>query len=210
MCTDPARNRSLPQRAPRTRQAGLTMIEMIVFIIIVGVAVGGILGVMGLGAKRSAEPIQHKQALLIAEALIEEVSLAHFTFCHPDDARAEIATSAADCATQPETVGPGTALRPYFNVNDYVNAFGTPKAFSSAATIGPVTNAEGVQLYGTEYQASVTIRADATLGPAGLPVTGSGTADTDLLHISVRVQYGQGQVLVLDRYRTRYAPNSMP
>ncbi len=186
------------------------MIEMIVFIIIVGVAVGGILGVMGLGARRSAEPIQHKQALLIAEALIEEVALARFTFCDPDDTRAEIATSAADCATTPETVGPGSAVRPFFNVNDYVNAFGVSKAFSSNAAIGAVTSADGVQLYGTDYQASVTIRADGSLGPASFPVTGSGTADTNLLHISVRVQYGQGQVLVLDRYRTRYAPNSLP
>jgi hypothetical protein len=31
-----------------------------------------------------------------------------------------------------------------------------------------------------------------------------------VLHIRVAVGYGEGQSVTLDRYRTRYAPNSMP
>jgi len=37
---------------------------------------------------------------------------------------------------------------------------------------------------------------------------GGASADTEVLRISVRVDY-DGQSLVLDGYRTRYAPNSL-
>ena len=195
---------------PQVRQAGLTLIELVLFIVVISVAVVGVLGVMNYTAQRSADPIQSKQALLIAEALVEEVSLAHFTFCHPDDAKAETASSAADCATTPEVVGAGGGTRPYFNVNDYVAAFNTPTSLTAGDSTGTITDINGVRLYGNEYKAKVTIIPNASLGPPGGVIVGSGTADTDLLHISVKVEYGNGQSVTLDRYRTRYAPNSMP
>lgn len=198
------------ERLPRGRQAGLTLVELVLFIVVVSVAVVGVLGVMNYTAQRSADPIQHKQALLIAEALVEEVSLAHFTFCHPDDANAETATSAAACATTPEAVGAGGGTRPYFNVNDYVPAFNVPTSFTAGDTTGTITDVTGVRLYGNDYKAKVTIVPNASLGPAGRVIVGAATANTDLLHISVRVDYGSGQSVTLDRYRTRYAPNSMP
>ncbi len=162
-----------------------------------------------LTSQRSADPVRYKQALLIAEALLEEVSLAHFAFCHPDDPVAETALAYADCNTK-DVVGPGSATRPYFHVNDYVNAYGVPKSFTAGDTLGLITNANGVQLYGATYKAFVTINANASLGPAAAPIAGTGGDDTNVLHISVRVLYGEGQSLVLDRYRTRYAPNSLP
>ena len=36
------------------------------------------------------------------------------------------------------------------------------------------------------------------------------SADAEVLHISVEVTYGNDQKVVLDSYRTRYAPKSMP
>jgi MSHA pilin protein MshD len=197
------------------RQGGLSMIELVVFIVIIGVAVAGVLATLTYTTKRSADPLQRKQAMLIAEALLDEISLGHMTFCHPDDPAAETATSAAGCAT-PETVGPSGAARPYFNINDYVLAFNTPTSITPGDSTGKVTDVLGNLKYGGRYQAFVTVRANATLGPAGataLNGSASGAAnpaDTDLLHISVQVKYGSGEQIVLDRYRTRYAPNSTP
>jgi len=51
----------------------LTLIELVMFIIIIGVAVAGILTVMNVTVKASADPILRKQAIAMAEAVLEEV-----------------------------------------------------------------------------------------------------------------------------------------
>jgi MSHA pilin protein MshD len=201
----------------RLRQAGLTMIELIVFIVIMGVALAGVLTVFAYTSNSSADPLQRKQAMLLAEALLEEVSLARFTYCHPNDAAADTATSAAGCATLPENVGPRAGeVRPFFNVNDYVTTFGTKTSFTPGDPLGGITDVTGAALPSrlAFYKAFVTINSVAKFGPPGMeigavaaPVNG---ADTDVLHISVRVEFGNNQSIVLDRYRTRYAPNSTP
>lgn len=194
------------------RQAGLTMIELIIFIVIISVAVAGVLSVLTYTTSRSADPLQRKQAILIAEGLLEEVSLARMTFCPADDPNVETATSAADCAT-PETVGPGASTRPYPHVNDYVSAFGVPTSFTPGDSTGLIRDALGNPLMNSasgSYRAFVTITAAGALGPAGATaINGSGSADTDLLLVSVSVQYGNEKI-VLERFRTRYAPNSPP
>ena len=194
-----------------TRQRGLSMIELVVFIVIIGVAVAGVATVLAYTTARSADPLQRKQAMLIAEALIEEISLARMTFCHPDDPAAETAASAVDCAVA-ETVGvTGSTARPYYNINDYVAAFGAATSITPGDTTFKITDVLGSVKYGGKYTARVTIRADAAFGPAGATqIVGSGSADTNLLRITVAVTIGNGEQIVLDRYRTRYAPNSTP
>lgn len=65
MCAEP-RNRTL-------RMRGLTLVELIVFIIIVSVGLSGILLVMNQTVKSSADPLQRKQAISMAESILEEV-----------------------------------------------------------------------------------------------------------------------------------------
>jgi MSHA pilin protein MshD len=206
MCTD-----------ARRRQAGLTMIELIVFIVIIGVAVTGVLGTLVNVSASSGDPLLRKQALLRAESLLEEVSLAHFTYCHPSDANAETATSAAGCATLPEQVGPlAGETRPYFNINDYVGAFNSANAFNPADPSGNVvTDVTGAIMQPLGYNAKVTVRTVPAFGPAGmaigLPAPAGTSADAEVLQITVTVGFGiKGDTVVLERYRTRYAPNSMP
>lgn len=56
-------------------QRGVTLIELIVFIVIISTALTGILLVMNQVTVRSADPLVHKQALAIAESMLEEVQL---------------------------------------------------------------------------------------------------------------------------------------
>ncbi|GGI53094.1 type IV pilus modification PilV family protein [Oxalicibacterium solurbis] len=65
----------------RQTSSGFTLVELVIFIVIVSVAVAGILLVMNFTTANSADPQIRKQALSIAEALMEEVSLAPFTNC---------------------------------------------------------------------------------------------------------------------------------
>jgi MSHA pilin protein MshD len=59
-------------------QRGFTLIELIIFIVIVGVGVAGVLSVFTTSVKSSADPMVRKQALSIAESLLEEILLKEF------------------------------------------------------------------------------------------------------------------------------------
>jgi MSHA pilin protein MshD len=54
---------------------GFTLIELIFFIVVVGVGLAGILSVSTTTVKSSAEPLVRKQALAIAHSLLEEILL---------------------------------------------------------------------------------------------------------------------------------------
>lgn len=179
-----------------TRCAGFTIVELVIFIAIISIAVVGILSVMNLTTSHSADPQIRKQALSIAEALMEEVSLAKFTYCDPADPDAERAISVADCHTAPETPGPEIALgnqRPFDNVNDYA----ADAVSEHPIAITDVNNAvPGLN----NYTARITISPQAL----------NGIAADEVLHIRIRVLYENAEMVVLDGYRTRYAPGLMP
>ena len=56
-------------------QEGFTLIELVIFIIIVSVAVVGILSVMNTVVKSSADPMVRKQAAALADSILEEILL---------------------------------------------------------------------------------------------------------------------------------------
>ncbi len=179
------------------RMAGLTMVELVMFIMIVGVAVAGVLSVLNVTVKSSADPQVRKQALAIAEALLEEIQLSGMTYCDPADPGLQDAASEADCATRPEAAGAEKDnSRPFDNVNDYVAAYGTARAISGDVTGSTVSIPDG-------YAAQVTITPEALGGIA------SSEADPEVLRIAVTVNYGSDS-LTLEGYRTRYAPDYVP
>jgi MSHA pilin protein MshD len=186
------------------RQRGVTLIELILFIMIVGIALAAILGVMNVTTGRSADTLRTKQALMIAEGLLEEVQLAGFTKCDPNGDNGDGTCTIMEGWGQddPATAGP----RPYDNVNDYVNQAGAAvAAFNNNS--GALTDANGRVLNVTGYSATVAIFPEA-VGPSGGQVgTGGSAADTDMLRIRITVSF-DNQSLVLDGYRARYAPGS--
>jgi MSHA pilin protein MshD len=193
----------------RSNQRAFTLIELVLFIVIVSVALTGILLVMNIVNRNSADPQLRKQALSIAEALLEEVSLAKFTYCDPADANAETAANPAGCADQTnrvEIAGPEAGnVRPFDNVNDYagVGGYGVPNHILLTDANGQPINVTGT------YDATVTITA-VPLGSGSTLISSDGTpAGTNVLRITVNVNYGN-QNIQLDGYRTRYAPNLIP
>lgn len=183
------------------KQRGISLIELIMFIVIISVALTGILLVMNQVTRHSADPLVHKQAVAIAESLLEEVELMPFTFCDPDDASAVTATAAVvgvagGCATTAEAMGPegtearGSTTNPFDNVNDY-NTFNM-----AAGAVVDITGGAAV----SGYAASVAV-TQAALGT--VPAAES-------LQITVTVTGPDTVPIVLDGYRTRYAPGSVP
>ncbi len=61
--------------APHSCQSGISLIELIMFIVIISIAVAGILLVMNKVTGRSADTLVRKQALAIAESFLEEIQL---------------------------------------------------------------------------------------------------------------------------------------
>lgn len=180
-----------------TDERGLSLIELLVFIVVVGVAVTGVLSVFSFNARTSADPMVQKQALAIADSLLEEVLAKPYTYCDPDDANVETAANAAGCATTPEGMGPEVAqgesrnanLTPFDNVNDY-------NGFSMTGIVDPSGNAVP-DLNG--YSASVQVQTP----PVPLPSIPAG----ETLLVTVTVTGPGNHTVTLSGYRTRYAPN---
>ncbi len=201
MCTEIGAVNRVSGRS--SSQAGLSLIELIMFIVIVGVGLAGILSVLNLTAQKSADPMIRKQMLAAAESLLEEVELMPFTYCDPDDTNVLTATSPAisptGCATLVEgtTTIPaaetrGSSTNPFDNVGDYGGTTGT-------LTISPLTDVSNNPIgMLAGYSATVNI-ATSALG---------GIAATESLLITVTVTASNGESLALSGYRTRYAPNS--
>jgi MSHA pilin protein MshD len=181
----------MTMRCSGRRQRGLTMIELVMFIVIVSIAVVGVLSVISFNTRGSADPIRQKQAMAIAESLMDEVRAARFSWCDINDPNFLTATSPASCSV-PEGPGQeaGGGLRPFDNVNDYVGAYGTAQAYTTDVIGTP---------FPAGYTASVTVR-QAGFGPAGTAVPADAA-----LQIQVTVSYDNSAV-TLESYRTRYAP----
>lgn len=60
----------------------MTLIELVMFIVIVSVGIAGILSVMNVVVKSSADPMVRKQAIAFADAVLEEVLTK--AYCDPD------------------------------------------------------------------------------------------------------------------------------
>lgn len=57
---------------------GFTLIELVIFIVIVSVAVVGILSVMNTVVKSSADPMVRKQSIALADSILEEILLKQY------------------------------------------------------------------------------------------------------------------------------------
>lgn len=87
------------------QQRGMTLIELIVFIVVVSVGLAGVLTVFSVTVRNSADPLVVKQALAVADSLLEEILLKDF--CDPDST---LEVSASTTAGSPSVTGIAPAL----------------------------------------------------------------------------------------------------
>ena len=177
------------------RQRGLSLIETVIFIVVLGIGIAGLAVLYNQLTLASVDPVVRKQAVAIATSLMEEIQLRPFTFCDPDDPAVFTAGSPAACGT-PEVIGvegPETRYGPTFfdNVSDYS---GPPDMLGSIQDITGSTVLTG-------YSAQIRIVAAGGDFPAAIP------AD-EALRITVTVTGPANTQVVLQGYRLRYAPNS--
>lgn len=119
------------------KQAGISLVELIVFIVIVSVGIVGILSVMNLTTQHSADPMARKQALAAAESLMEEITLKDFA--DPDGSEA------------------GETRPTFDDVDDY-------DGYATSGVVDIDGNAIGAL---ADYDVSVSVDATASLGALG-------------------------------------------
>ncbi|WIM05209.1 MAG: prepilin-type N-terminal cleavage/methylation domain-containing protein [Candidatus Nitricoxidivorans perseverans] len=150
----------------RRRQRGLTLIELIIFIIVISMGLAGILSVMNVTVRSSADPVVRKQSLAMAEAILEEVLTKDFA--NPSGGYAE--TDTTNCSNR--------AL--YDDVDDYACFDGAP---ATAVIKGTDTLGAGAiaGLAGLSATVSVAATAVSTIAMKRVTVTVTGGPDTIVL-----------------------------
>ena len=76
------------------RQRGFTLIELVIFIVVVSAGMAGILSVMNAVGKTSVDPLVRKQAVSMADSILEEILLKRFS--DPDDSPAVVEATRAE------------------------------------------------------------------------------------------------------------------
>ena len=130
-----------PERRVRGCLNGSSLVELLLFIVIVSVALVGVLSVMNLTTQHSADPLIRKQAIVVAESLLEEISQQNFS--NPSGGFSGAASQA------------NRAL--FDDIGDY-NGFATSGIF-------PIDDVTPIPEL-AKYKAAVSV-VDTTLGPAG-------------------------------------------
>src|ERR1700741_1387330 len=126
------------------RAAGVTLVELIVAIVIIGVSVAGVMSVYFATIRSSADPMLQQQAQLLAEAYLEEILLKRFY--DPDTGTVCTGT----------TTGETRAL--YDNVCDYHLLNNSPPRNQFDVALGGLTG----------YTVSVAVDSSATADLGGL------------------------------------------
>lgn len=165
-----------------SREAGLSIIELIVFIVVIGIGVTGILSVMNFTTSRSADPMAQTQAKFIAEAYMDEILSK--SFVDPTVSRI--------CPTPP-------ANRSNFdNVCDYnglVNNGARDQLNNPIPGLG-------------DYNVSVTVTGNntVTLGFGAAPnnIVNASPGTIRVLRVDVTVTGPGGVSFALTGYRTNY------
>ena len=144
-------------RIRRPQQAGLTLIELIITILIVGVAIGGILSAFGVALRYNADPLVRKQALAIAESLLEEVGSRAYTDFDLHNPTAAIPNGIGPEAATGETRT--SATTGFDNVDDYDGYSQTNSITDAAGNALPLVG---------NYSTCVTVQNPA-VAIAGVP-----------------------------------------
>ena len=127
----------MSHRISACRQRGLTLIELVMFIIVVSIGLAGVLTVLSVTGKSSADPVIRKQALAVAEAMLDEILSKDY---QNDPTGDNTATPALGCT--PSTVpvcNANTVLnRPNYNDVDDYNGWSQTGVYQVDGTLAPV------------------------------------------------------------------------
>jgi MSHA pilin protein MshD len=168
-------------RSPRRGAHGVTLIEVIVFILIVSLAVVAIVNLLGMSTANSADPLVYRQNLAVGESLVQEIDAIAYHQKDPYN------PSGANDAIGPEAgeARSGSVL-PFDNPNDY----------SGYAETG-ITTPDGTAISALSTYSASVLASQQAMG--NIPAS-------DGLLVAVKVTGPNGQPVIIYSFRAMYAP----
>lgn len=176
-------------------QAGLTLVELIITIVVLGIAAVAVLQSLGVLVLRNVDPMLRSQSRLLAEAMINEIQTRAFFDPAVDPTLDPSNIPTSICPTQ--TIPPDADRNAWNDICDY-NSYDSGSA-------GPRFRDGNVIPGLSGYQVQVTV--DASVSSAltlGGDLSNQAGCVPQLARITVTVTDPRGQPLKLDAYRTSY------
>lgn len=174
---------------PRSHSQGATLVELVVTIMVVSIALAGVLAVIEINARTSADPMVQHQSIAIAEAYLEEILTKEFTNPEGSDVGG------------PETLE-GETRASYDDVNDYHGLAnnGCSAVTGACPTLGScVCDQNGNPIDGLQgYAVNISVMSEDLVGTA---ITLSAAY---VWRVQVTVTPPLGDPVVIGGYRTNY------
>ena len=121
-------------------QQGVTLIELIVSMVIISISLAGILTVMNFTTSHSADPMIQQQAMVIAEAYMEEITLQRYE--NPVGGYSGISRNLFDDVDDYNNLSDTGARDQNGNLMGGLDQYDVSVAVATPASIGPAANTE--------------------------------------------------------------------
>lgn len=165
-------------RAGQRRQRGVSLVELVIFIVVIGIALSSVAGALAFATRHTADPLLQRQALAVAESLLQEVLAQPFVNLNPDGSAEAPGPEAGEAR--------GSPTAPFNHVNDY-----------HGYTMAGIVDLNGAPVAGlAAYSAAVTVTS----------VAFDGIAAADSLRVQVTVTGPGGVEVTLTGLRARQSP----
>lgn len=151
------------------RQSGVTLVELIITIVVLGIAIAGVVGAFAVITGRSADPLNQTRAITLSQLYMDEILTRYYDESTPLGG-GRVAAADVDCAT----AGPEGETRPTFDdADDYHGLADAPPKDSSGSDLagyGGFSVSVSVSCAGNEVAAATedAKRVDVTItDPSG-------------------------------------------
>ena len=175
------------------RHSGFSLLELLVFIVIVSIALLGLVGLFASNVRGSADVLLRQQAIEVAHAYMETVKHRKWNHATPVGGGC-VNTGSGYCPGGPAAVAignDGQARPSYDDIDDYNGINEAPMTLDPTGNLVPVP---GLSNYRVQVSVSQPVAATAL----------SGVPAADQRLITVTVTAPDGQRIVLHGYRTNY------
>lgn len=156
-------------------QRGLTLIELVLFIVVISVGLVGVLSVFDVTVKSSADPMLRKQALAIAESLLEEILAKTYQNDAADPTNTSTTLGCTPYTTSPLLTCSQNSISQRANYNDVddYNGFATTGIYQTDGTA--VT---GLGAYSLSVAVTPVVLSGVTFKQVTVSVTSVGASVT--------------------------------
>jgi MSHA pilin protein MshD len=127
-------------RTARREQAGMTLIEVVISIVIIAIAVSAVLGLLASNVQRSADAMVVSQGISIANAYLEEISLK--SFVDPDGVDGEVGRANFDDVDDYDGLADSGAVDQFGNPIPSLDDYTVSVAVNSSSALPGVASAD--------------------------------------------------------------------